>query len=387
MPARPPGAARSSILFPPAPASAPAPLPAPLPEPLPAHPLAPAREVAAPAVPFAVASPTSVEPYETFYGFEEQPFGDSTDPKFFYYGVAHDEASQNLLSAIRARKGLVLISAPDGLGKTMVCRNVMEQLDRRTVTSLVDASSLSIDGLLRTVLADFGVISREDLARGGLRTASERELTAALRDFLQSLTALQASAVVILDGADRMPFDVLQQVRAWSDSETDLRLLQVVLVGGPSLAARLRRKDLRPLDAKVAVRITLGPIAADEIEGYVAHRLSVAGTNPRVEFDLPALAAVYRCTGGVPREINALCNRALVKGASGSLAVIDAAIVAEAADELDLIPTESVGAAVVRRTALAVGFVLLVLAGAAAAAFVFQEPFGRLIDLWVRSPR
>lgn len=368
----------------------------PLLELFPPVPAAPVRPVSAPpamrprsrtTAPGPVAQPAvSPQDYETFYGFDDRPFGMSTDAKFFYHSASHDRAAQTLLSAIRGRTGVVVISGDDGLGKTMLCRTVMEELDRRTLVSHVTAASLSAEDLLRTLLADFGVTSKDDLARGGLRAASSRELTSALRDFLQSLSALHAGAVAILDGADHLPADVLDQVRAWADAETDLRLLQVVLVGGPGLPRRLRRKALRPLDAKVSARIELHPIAPDEIDGYIAHRLAVAGTHPRVEFDERAMTAVHRFTGGVPSEINVLCDRALVKGHRASAAVIDAAMIAEAADELDLTPPERPAAAVARRVALALGFALLVIAGAAGAAVTFSEPFGRLVEVWVRTP-
>src|SRR5262249_56812786 len=136
----------------------------------------------------------AADPYEPFYGLHEKPFALSTDPRFFYHSTPHDAVSQRLLTAIRDREGLVVLTGDIGASKTTLCRTVFEQLDRRTLTSLVDDPFISGEELLKTVLADFGVMSRDELAHGPF--ATRHGLSTTLQAFVESLAPLQAGAVV-----------------------------------------------------------------------------------------------------------------------------------------------------------------------------------------------
>ena len=217
-------------------------------------------------------------PYETFYGLAEKPFSLSTDPVFLYHSTAHDRTAQALLTSIGMRPGVVVITGPYGIGKTSLCRAVIEQLDRRTLTSFLVDPFLTVDDLLQTLLIDFGALSRDDLAGG--RQPSADQLLDTLHSFLASLASLQAGAVVLVDEAQNLPVSVLDELRALSEIREGRRLLHVVLLGEP-LASMLKQEALRPLNAQVAVRSALGPLLSDEVRGYVMHRPWVSSVTPR----------------------------------------------------------------------------------------------------------
>lgn len=333
--------------------------------------------------PAAAAPPAT---YEPFYGLAEKPFTLSTDPKFLYHSTAHDAAAQDLLSAIRRRDGLVVLTGEIGVGKTTLCRAVSEELDRRTLTSIVLDPFVSVEALLQTVLVDFGVISRDDVARGLLAQTSGAELFGKLREFLASLVQLDAFAVVIIDEAQNLPAPVLEEIRALMDLDAQQRLLQIALVGQPSLLKLLARRELRKLQQRVAVRSELKALAADEIAGYVMHRLSVARMQARVEFDDPALARLYRMSAGVPRVVNLVCDRALTLGYQASARVIDETLILTAARDLDVVPPAPRSRQLLRTALIAVVLIALMGVGAAAAASVFRAPLSRIIAQWSRVP-
>ena len=365
-------------------------------------PAAPARQPAPPILQ-PVASPLRPQPprrpsladaivpaeeitYETFYGLSEKPFTLSSDPKFLYHSNAHDRVAQELLSAIRRRDAGVIITGETGVGKTTLCRAVMDQLDRRTLTSFVSDPFVSIEDLVKTVLVDFGVISYADLASGRLAHASLHDLTAALKEFLQSLAALEAFAVVLIDEAHKLPADAIEQVRVLSDMGATQGLMQVVLVGQPKLLQVLNRASVRPLAERASVRETLEPLADDEIPGYILHRLAVAGTPARIEFADASFDRLYELSAGVPRVINLLCDRVLTLGYHASASVIDVTIVDRAAQELDIEAPET-GAARAIRIALNVAvLVALMFVGVAAAAFVFRDRLTQSIVKWEAIP-
>ena len=332
----------------------------------------------------APADPLESLPYETFYGLTEKPFSLSTDPMFLYHSTAHDRTAQALLTSIGTRPGIVVITGPFGIGKTSLCRSVIEQLDRRTLTSFLVDPFLSVDDLLQTLLIDFGALSREDLA-GGTRP-STHQLRVTLHSFLDSLASLQAGAVALIDEAQNLPVPVLDELRTLSESKDGRRLIHVVLLGEPGLLTMLKQEALRPLNAQVAVGSVLGPLMADEVSGYVMHRLSVAGNGSRVEFSEAALARIHELTGGVPRVVNLLCDRAMSKGWEVSASVIDISYVDAAATDLDLSAPVVETSPTFRLAVEALAFVLLMLVGAAAALWVFRDDVHRTLVQWERVP-
>jgi len=340
---------------------------------------APAAAIARP-----VPDRASSLPYETFYGLTEKPFSLSTDPVFLYHSTAHDRTAQALLTSIGTRPGVVVITGPYGIGKTSLSRAVIEQLDRQTLTSFLVDPFLTVDDLLQTLLIDFGALSRDDLASG--RQPSTDQLRDTLHSFLASLASLRAGAVVLVDDAQNLPVSVLDELRALSEIRERRRLLHVVLLGEPGLASMLKQEALRPLNAQVAVRSALGPLLSDEIGGYVRHRLGVVGNVSCVEFSAAALARIHELTGGVPRVVNLLCDRAMSRGYEASAVVIDVLQVNAAATDLDLFVQV---VETPRKLRLAVGvlaFVLLVLVGAGAALWVFRDDVRRTVVQWERVP-
>jgi general secretion pathway protein A len=321
-------------------------------------------------------------PYQTFYGLTDPPFSLSTDPKFLYHSTAHDRTAQALLTSIGKREGVVVITGPFGVGKTSLCHAVIEELDRHTLTSFLVDPFLSVDDLLETLLIDFGVLSRDDLARG--LHPSTHELRVTLQSFLATLASLQANAVVLIDEAQNLPASVLEELRTLAEIGGGQRLLHVVLVGDPELLKLLKRRELRPLNEHVAMRSVLGPLAADELFGYVMHRLTVSGGS-RVGFGVAALARIHELSAGVPRVVNLLCDRAMARGHEASATVIDVALVDAAAADLDLSkPVAAVSA--LRHVLAGAAFMLLMLIGAAAALWVFRDDVHRAVVQWERLP-
>ena len=251
--------------------------------------------------------------YEDYYGFVEKPFSLTPDPKYLYKSASHASAFELLQYGIRRREGFVVVTGDIGTGKTTLCRAVLDSLDRKTFTALVLNPFVAEDDLLRLILQDFGVVSRREIARGRLAGVSRQALIETLNEFLLSLLPLGATALLIVDEAQNLPRPVLEHIRMLSNLETDKeKLLQIVLVGQSNLRDVLRSPELRQLDQRVSIRYELKPLTPEETASYVAHRLTIAGGGSAVSFTPKALRAVHRCTAGIPRLINLVCDRALL---------------------------------------------------------------------------
>jgi len=322
--------------------------------------------------------------YEAFYGLNEAPFTLAPDPRFLYHCDSYDRVAQHVLDAIRRRDGIAVLTGDTGVGKTTLCRVVMEQLDRRTLTSFVANPSVTPEALIRNVLVDFGVASTADVRTGRLSKASRDDLKSGLRDFLYSLAPLQAFAVIIIDEAQSLSEELLKEIGALADTGGEEQLLQILVVGEPPLLRTLSRSSLRSTFGRVSVRAALGSLAADEVGGYIAHRLQVAGASPRLEFQAAAIERLHELSGGNPRTINRIADRALSRGHARSAKTIGANIVQAAAEELDLVPTAP--PSMLRRMTTAALFLMLVLVGAAAGAFVFRTEVAAFIRQWQAEP-
>jgi general secretion pathway protein A len=196
---------------------------------------------------------------------------------------------------------------------------------------------LSEEDLLRIILQDFGVVSRDEIKRGRLVGVTKQELIETLNEFLLSLQTLRAQAVLIIDEAQNLPLAVLEQIRILSNLETSKeKLLQIVLVGQSNLKDLLKKPELRQLDQRVSIRFDLKPLSPEETGAYIMHRLSVAGGGAAVSFAPRALGRVHRYTAGIPRLINLLCDRALLSGYSAHTNRIVPEYVETAARSLEL---------------------------------------------------
>jgi general secretion pathway protein A len=275
--------------------------------------------------------------YEEFYGFVQSPFTLAPDPRFLYLSETHDEAIRLLLQSIRRREGFIVLAGDIGTGKTTLCRALIEQLDQTTFTSLLLNPFVSIEELLKEILLDFGVVSREGMKSGRLANATKHELISALHEFLLSLQPIGGIAVMIIDEAQHLTPEVLEQIRVISNLETnESKLLQIVLVGQPALLDILGAAEMRQLDQRISLKAMLKPLSRAELEAYIGHRLGVARGFASVSFDKPALEIIHAHSRGVPRVINLLCDRALMLGAAAGSSVIGADLARKASAALGL---------------------------------------------------
>src|SRR5215207_1895226 len=253
--------------------------------------------------------------YEEYYGFVQPPFNLTPDPRFLYRSESHDLALQQVWQAIRRKEGFIVLTGDIGTGKTTLCRTLLEQFDPTTFTALILNPFLSVEELLREVLLTFGIVSKDALKVGRLATASKHELVRTLHDFLLSLVPLHGSAVLIIDEAQHLSTGVLEEIRVLSNLETnDQKLLQVVIVGQLNLLDILAKAELRQLNQRISLRCSLKALTREEVEAYVTHRLWVARGSTPVFFAPKAFDLVHSISGGVPRVINLLCDRALMVG-------------------------------------------------------------------------
>ena len=273
--------------------------------------------------------------YEDYHGFVEKPFSLTPDPKYLFRSESHTGAFELLQYAIRRREGFAVITGDIGTGKTMLCRALLEQVDRQTFTALVLNPFLSEADLLKLILQDFGVLSRDEMKRGAA-SPSKQDLIAALYDFLLGLLPIHASAVVIIDEAQNLPLQVLEQIRILSNLETDKeKLLQIVLVGQTNLEPLLRSPELRQLDQRISIRYRLEPLTEEETAAYIAHRLTIAGGS-MVTFTRRAVSLAHKASGGLPRLINLICDRALVAAYSVRSHRVMPDMIVSAIESLDL---------------------------------------------------
>jgi type II secretory pathway predicted ATPase ExeA len=285
-----------------------------------------------------------------------------------------------LVTSITRGDAVIVLTGEHGVGKTTVCRSLVDHLDRRVLVSFPGPTS-SADYLLKTLLVDFGVISDHETARRRLGSASREDLVQALNRFLSSLTVLQASALVIVDNAHSLPVDVLIELRTLCQDAADRRLLQLLLVGEPALADLLRKNELRSLDDRVAVRAALGPLAPAEGPEYIAHRLATTGKGERVQVDDDALREMFVLSEGIPGVLNQLCDRAAAMGAQLRAGRVDEAIVAHAAHALGVGHKRSPAAWRDRALITAV-LILMLAAGAVGAGWIFRQPLIRAVTQW-----
>jgi len=292
-----------------------------------------------------VSDPAAVDPsaltYEPYFGLREKPFSLAPDPRFFFTGVGHGIAFDALAAGIRRREGILVLTGQVGTGKTTLCRAVLQSLDRKTFAAYVSDPFLSREDLLKTLLVDFGVVSAEEVRRGSLRGTTRADLCYPLYDFLESLVALKAFAVVMIDEAQNLTPELLEEVRILSDLERGQKLLQVFLVGQPELNDRLADEAMRPLEQRVTIKCDLPPLTRDEIGLYIAHRLAVAGDDGGVRFTDAAIEAVHGVSGGIPRLVNIVCDRALTHAASIHTSIVDVGSVKSGGADLNEISATS----------------------------------------------
>ncbi|HEV2393612.1 MAG TPA: AAA family ATPase [Verrucomicrobiae bacterium] len=265
--------------------------------------------------------------YLDYYGLTEPPFDITPNPRFLFYSAKHREAYNHLLYGIRERKGFVQLTGEVGAGKTTLCRAMLEQLDGRYATALILNPVMSPDELMKAIALEFG------LPVNGL---DRLDTLAVINQFLLQKVETGQEAVLIIDEAQDLTEELLEQVRLLSNLETDNRkLLQIVLLGQPELRDRLNNPRLRQLRQRITVRYHLLPLNRNEVKQYVQHRLHLCGGNGIPCFTRPALWRVFHYTQGVPRLVNALCDKALLAGFVEQRSEIDFRLVNRAVRELE----------------------------------------------------
>ncbi len=246
---------------------------------------------------------------------------------------AHRRAYEELLTGLRRREGVLLLTGDTGMGKTTLCRAVVEALGPRTFSALILNPYMSDAEVLRVLLRDFGLVTRDEIRKGAFSKADMPQLLDTLEGFLRSLLALGSYAVVIIDEAQSLSPKVLDQIRVLGGYEQDgQRLLQIILVGQASLLTTIKSDALKALDERVTRRAVLGPLPPAEVDAYIQHRLAIAGGRDTVEFSAEAVNLVAETARGVPRRINLLCDRALEAGRLDGTNVITPEVVRRAAD-------------------------------------------------------
>lgn len=243
--------------------------------------------------------------YLDFFGLREKPFGLTPDPKFLFFSEKHREALDHLLYGIHQKEGFVLISGDTGTGKTTLCRALLERLDPREVTTaLILNPLLNEEELLKAILEDFGLPSAG---------ATRKELLDVLNRFLLKTLAAGRTAVLIIDEAQHLSTECLEQVRLLSNLETHKeKLIQIILVGSEGLPAKLELVELRHLQQRISLRYHLRPLDKRETISYLQHRLNMARSAGSTSFDQGAYREIYRFSKGVPRLINIIAERSLL---------------------------------------------------------------------------
>jgi len=244
--------------------------------------------------------------YYDYYGLKENPFNVTSDPSFLYLSKAHKDAITYLLYGIKQKKGFLEMTGEVGAGKTTVCKALLQQLDNDTNTAFVLNSNLSELQLLEAILDDLGITPQRKTKISFLRQ---------LNAFLLEELKKGRNTVIILDEAQNITTSSLEGIRLLSNLETDKeKLFQIVLVGQPELRRKLASPALLQLRQRISVRYHVNPLESGEIAGYIYHRLAVAGSAGDVSFAAEALDTIYTYSGGIPRIINLLCDKALLSG-------------------------------------------------------------------------
>ena len=306
--------------------------------------------------------------YEAYYSLEDPPFVLTPDPRFLLRSKGHHEILGTLLYGITSQKGLMALVGDVGTGKTTLCRALLRELPDSVQSALVLNPHLSGADLIGTILDDLGVERR-----GG----TKGELMAALSQYLLATGSEGKTVLVIVDEAQQMGVESLEQIRILSNLETATRkLLQILLVGQPELEEKLKLNELRQLDQRIGIRCYLKPLPRKETYRYVEHRLRVAGLPGALPFTRGALAKIYKYSRGIPRVINLVCDRALMAGFSNRVREITPTLVTSAVRNLEggrqgrnrYVRTWS-PAGGRRRAALVVGTAVALLSAGGAAAY------------------
>ena len=268
--------------------------------------------------------------YAEFYGLKELPFALTPDPRFIYFTPSHTEVMANLHYGIESGKGLVVVTGEVGTGKTTILRWMMQRLDRTVLVAYIFNPRLSVTEFYQHVASLLDV----------QRWETKPELLAALGQALESRHSRGLRTVLIIDEAQGLSPSVLEEIRLLSNFESDTaKQLQIVLTGQPELRDVLNNPDLRQLKQRVALRCVIKPLpGVEDTDRYITSRLLVSGAERTDIFSADAVDYIYRCSEGIPRNINNLCDNSLLAGYAAGDSTIRRAIIEEVAESFDMLP-------------------------------------------------
>ena len=308
--------------------------------------------------------------YTAFFGLNEKPFSITPNPRYLYMSERHTEALAHLIYGIKDSGGFIQLTGEVGTGKTTLIRGLLQRLPDSADIALVLNSQLSATEFLAAILEELGI----DLPE---QHDSLKALTDALNEFLLENYSKGRRTILIVDEAQNFAVDVLEQIRLLTNLETAKhKLLQILLIGQPELRTTLARHDLRQLAQRITARYHLEALDQEDTDAYIQHRLKVAGA-ARPIFDKTACRELYRLSGGIPRIINVIADRALLGAFTAEEAQIDAALVRRAAAEVygdD--PSLGSGRTVALRVALVAGIAALFIGAAIFTAMRLVPPQG-----------
>jgi general secretion pathway protein A len=269
--------------------------------------------------------------YAKFFGLKHEPFSIAPDPRYLFMSDRHREALAHLLYGVGSGGGFVLLSGEIGAGKTTVCRCFLEQIPKRCNVAYIFNPKLTVTELLKSVCDEFRIPYQHQ----GPGVETVKDYLDPLNEFLLKMHAIGQNNVLIIDEAQNLSADVLEQLRLLTNLETSERkLLQIILIGQPELRTMLAQPELEQLAQRVIARFHLEALSEAETAQYIRHRLAVAGLVRGKLFDSQALQRVHYWSRGVPRRINLLCDRALLGAYAESKTRIDRHIVDKAASEV-----------------------------------------------------
>ena len=269
--------------------------------------------------------------YAQFFGLSQEPFSIAPDPRYLFMSERHREALAHLLYGLGGGGGFVLLSGEVGAGKTTVCRCFLEQVPRRCNVAYIFNPKLTARELLKTVCDEFHV----PYTHLGLGAPTVKDYVDPLNEFLLKTHAVGQNNLLVIDEAQMLSVEVLEQLRLLTNLETNERkLLQIILIGQPELRGMLAQPELEQLAQRVTARFHLEALSEAETAQYITHRLAVAGRSSESPFDRKALHRIHQLSRGVPRRINLLCDRALLGAYASGRGSVDRAIIDKAATEV-----------------------------------------------------
>jgi len=273
--------------------------------------------------------------YAEFYGLKELPFALTPDPRFIYFTPSHTEVMANLHYGIESGKGLVVVTGEVGTGKTTILRWMMERLDRTVLVAYIFNPRLTVPEFYQHVATLLDVQKWE----------SKSDLLLELGRALESRHSRGLRTVLIVDEAQGLSPHVLEEIRLLSNFESNTaKQLQIVLTGQPELRDVLNNPDLRQLKQRIALRCVIKPLPnVEETDRYITSRLLVAGAERTVVFSPEAVDYIFRCSDGIPRNINNLCDNALLAGYAAGDLTIGRSIIEDVADTFDMLPRSDRG--------------------------------------------